>query len=322
VYDYGRGLNTHMTTLLHTFRATGDLRILNEIDRLAQIMRSKLKDSSILKKGGSTYEKDGFLNWLYMRDNEYKGTDVHEMDDIMTHSMVASVAYAFHVNRDLDSKYAERATFWTNYLKNHFEAKWRKREGISSGFPFLTKKLTHVYVQWTRYHYFMYKLTGEKGYNDEALKMANVIKNHLEYVGTPVGTTAQWDHGMPSIGGSSHGPQPTNYARYTMQGMVDLKYEGFSIYADPAFMKKVSNTLAYFVLNSKAPSAVADDISGSGTTSDSLYAISPYAGMGCWDASGRVADISAQIYKNKESDMSNPKRIFIPAGMLLNAMSN
>jgi hypothetical protein len=44
--------------------------------------------------------------------------------------------------------------------------------------------------------------------------------------------------------------------------------------------------------------------------------------MGCWDASGRVADISAQIYKNKESDMSNPKRIFIPAGMLLNAMSN
>lgn len=321
-YNYARPLNTHITSLLHAFRMTGDLRLLDEIDRLTEIMRSKLKDWSILVKYGTTYEADGYLNWLYFYDAGYEGTDVHQMDEMLSHSMIAAVAYAFYVNRDLDSRYAERATFWTDYLKNHFEAKWRDREGIASGFPFLTKLLTHVYVQWTRYHYYMYKLTGEQGYYNEALAMAQDIKNHMEYVGTSLGNTAQWDHGMPELGGSTHGPQPTNYARYTMQGMADLAFENFSVYDDDSLLKSVANTLAYYILNSKAPSAIAYYIDGTGEQTDDLYAISPFTAMAYWDDSGKIIDLSTQIFQNIEGDDNNPRRVYAPAGLFLKAMKD
>lgn len=319
VYDYARGLNTHITSLLHAFRATGDLRLLDEIDRLTEIMRSKLKDSSILTVGGTKYESDGYLNWIYNRDNEYKGTDVHEMDDMQAHAMISAVAYAFHVNKDLNSKYQERANFWTNYLKNHFEAKWRARKKKSTGFPFLEKKLTHAYAQWNRYHYYMHKLTGEKGYYDEAVRMAQVIKNGVKTVSTSVGQAAIWDHGMPHIGGSTHGPQPSNYARYTMQAMADLAFEGFNAYAETGFMEKVALTVAGNVLN-KAPSAISDKIDGSGSTSVSIYGISPFTQMALWDKSGLIKTVSSQIYSNTESSSSSPRRIYMPNGFIMSTL--
>ena len=139
-YNYGRPLNTHITTILQLLRVTGDQRLLDEVDRLTELMRAKLKDRSILTVGGSTYQADGYLNWVWQyNEPSYVGTDIHEMDEILTHSLVASYAYAFQVNRDLDPRYAERAQFWTNYLKNHFEAKWRKRKKIPTGFPFLER---------------------------------------------------------------------------------------------------------------------------------------------------------------------------------------
>jgi hypothetical protein len=321
VYDYGRGLNTYITTLLHGFRATGDLRLLDEVDRLTEIMRSKLKDSSILTKGGTKYQSDGYLNWLYLREkhSDWHETDLHEMDEILTHSMISAAAYAFYVNRDINKKYEERSKFWTNYLKNHFEAKWRARKRKSSGFPFLEKKLTHAYAQWNRYHYYMYKLTGEKGYHDEAAKMAQVIKNGVKTVNSSLGQAAIWDHGMPHFGGKSHGPQPVNYARYTIQAMADLHFEGFSVYAEPGFMEKVANTVSAFVLK-KAPSALADKIDGSGSSSISIYGISPFATMSLWDQSGLVKTITQQIYHNIESNTSNPRRVYMPTGFIMSTM--
>jgi hypothetical protein len=316
LYDYGRSLNTHMTTLLHVFRATGDLRILDEIDRLAQIMRSRLKDSSILKEGGSTYEKDGFLNWVYMRDNSYQGTDVHEMDDMMTHSMVASVAYAFYVNRDLDSKYAERAAFWTDYLENHFEAKWRKREGISSGFPFLTKKLTHVYVQWIRYHYYMFRLTGKPAYHEEASRMAQVIANNFTVVKSPAGEAARWDHGIQEV----HGTQRTNYARYTMQGLADLSMENFNMFLSNDFMKRIAATLSFFILRPDEEDSIAYHVDGKGSLTADMYSISPFPELGYWDNSGRIRVVSEKIFNRLEENINNPRSIYIPAGIFLSLM--
>jgi hypothetical protein len=240
------------------------------------------------------------------------------MDEILTHSLVASFAYAFHVNRSLDPVYAERADFWTDYLENHFEAKWREREGIRSDFPFLEKKLTHAYVQWIRYHYYMHGLTGREGYYDEAVRMADVIGRHVTTVSTPLGTAAQWDHGMPIIDGSSHGMQRTNYARYTVQGMADLACEGFSVFAESGFMEQVATMEAHFVMDSHAPDDYAYRIDGSGPGGESLsrFGISPWTQLGRWDASGRVVSISDEAYENLESSSSNPRRIFIPAGMV------
>ena len=238
------------------------------------------------------------------------------MDEMLAHSLVASFAYAFYVNRDLDSRYAERAQFWTDYLKNQFEAKWRKRKGIPTGFPFLTKELTHAYLQWIRYHYYMAKLTGDQAYMDEAVRMAGNIKDQIQLVSTPIGTADFWYHGMTLIGASStYGPQPTHYARYTVQAAADLAAEGFNIFGQSGFMDRMANTLSYFIMNST--SSYAGNIDGSGTPeSYDRYSISPWAMLGRWDNTGKIQSETERVYKLIESSPDNPRRVYFPAGML------
>lgn len=85
-YYYGRTLNTHITSLLQALRVTKDPLIFIEVDRLAELMRAQLRDRSILSAQGSTYETDGYLNWLNNHDVDYQGTDIHKMDEMLTHS--------------------------------------------------------------------------------------------------------------------------------------------------------------------------------------------------------------------------------------------
>ena len=315
IYTYGRSLSTHITSLLQVLRVTGDPRLLEEVDRLAQLMRGQLSDTN----------GDGYLNWVYLHDpsaGDYQ-TDLRKMDEMMTHSLVATVAYAFHVNRDLDARYAERADFWTNFLKKNFEAKWRKRQNISSGFPFLEQGLTHCYTTWIRYHYYMHKLTGEQGYYNEAVRMASAVSSIITDTNTPLGVAAQWPHGDPRIGSSStYGAQPMNYARYTVLSAADLALEGFGPFAEPGFMEKMACMLAYFIMDANAPNSFNGKIDGSdpGGESASRYAISPYTQLGHWDMTGRVKAISEQVYKNKESQLENPDRIYIPAGMVFSLL--
>ncbi len=321
-YNYGRHLNMHMTSLMQVLRVTGDPALFEEIDRLAQLMRAELQDLSITSYQGSVYEADGYLNWQYDYDAGYGGTDVHVMDEMMTHSNVAAFAYAYYVNRDLDSRYAERASFWTDYLKNHFEAKWRMRERKASGFPFLTKKLAHPYIQWIRYHYFMSELTGDQAYYNEAVRMAGVMDRQVTQTNTPLGVAAQWNHGMTELGESSMGAQRMNYARYTVQAAADLALEDFNVFGQAGFMDKMALTIGNFIMDSSAPSSFAYRIDGTSSPreTDDRYAISAYTQLGRWDSSGRVLSISDQVCRGVESNMENPRYIHIPAGMVFSLL--
>ncbi len=322
-YNYGRALNTHITSILQVLRVTGDRRLLDEVGRLSELMRGQLRDWSVLKKGGKQPEVDGYVNWLYNHDPEYIGTDAHEMDEMLSHALVASMAYAFYINRDLDPRYAERAHFWTNYLKNQFEAKWRRRKHVPSGFPFLEKKLTHVYVQWIRYHYYMARLTGEKSYEDEALRMALIIQSQIREVPTPIGVAAMWDHGMPILGETSFGAQPCHYARYTVQAAADLTAEGFSIFGEPGYMDRIAVTLVYFVIgDGKIVDVMPFKIDGSGVPKEKIerFAISPWTMMGRWDSTGKILAVSEKIYRSVEPDPEHPRSIYIPAGMIFSLL--
>jgi hypothetical protein len=323
-YSYGRSLNTHITTILQMLRVTGDQRLLDEVDRLTELMRSQLKDRSILTKGGSTYQSDGYLNWQwhYTSDAKYSGTDVHVMDEMLTHSLVASYAYAFYLNRDLDPRYAERARFWTTYLKNHFEAKWRKRNKIPTGFPFLEKKLTHPYIQWIRYHFYMARLTGEKAYENEALRMSGILKEQIKAVSTPVGTGSMWDHAMTVLGARSYGAQPTHYARYTVQAAADLADEKFSIFGQAGYMERMAVTLTNYVMGGNR-NIYAEKIDGSGTGGESLdrFAISPWAMLGRWDKTGKLKIETERVYRQIELLPEKPLRIYLPAGMVFSLMN-
>ena len=316
-YNYGRSLNTHMTTILQMLRVTGDRQLLDEVDRLAELMRAQLRDWSITTYGDSTYQTDGYLNWQYNYDAGYTGTDAHVMDEILSHSFVASFAYAFHVNRDIDPRYAERAQFWTDYLKNHFEAKWRKRNKIPTGFPFLEKKLTHPYMQFVRYHYYMAKLTGDKAYEVEALRMAGNLNNQIKQVTTPIGAGSMWDHAMTVLGVRSLGPQQTHYARYTVQAAADLADEGFSIFGQTGYMDRMAVTLVNYVVNDHLR-AYAAKIDGSGSGGESLgrYAISPWAMLGRWDKTGKLKFETDRLYRKIELLPEKPLGIYLPAGMV------
>ena len=321
-YKYGRSLNTHITTILQILRVTGDRRLLDEVDRLTELMRGQLKDSSILSKGGTTYQADGFENWQYNYDADYIGTDVHVMDEMLAHSLVASYAYAFHVNRDLDPRYAERAKFWTNYLKKHFEAKWRKRNKIPTGFPFMEKRLAHPYMQFVRYHYYMAKLTGDKTYENEALRMAGVLNNQVKSVPTPIGTASMWDHAMTVLGAPSYGAQPTGYARITVQAAADLAAEGFNIFGQAGYMDLMAVTLVHYVIDGNR-SAYAARIDGSKSGGESLdrYAISPWAMLGRWDKTGKLKIETDRIYRKIELLPAKPRRIYLPAGMVFSLIN-
>ncbi|MBX3144443.1 MAG: hypothetical protein KF813_11840 [Trueperaceae bacterium] len=311
---YGRSLHTHMQSLLIAFRVTGDLRLLDEVDRLTQIMRGRLQDSWRGTRDGSS-QRDGYLNWVWRGgdDPNHYGKDLHELDEMKTHGLIALVAYALDVNRDLQSpggrNYGANADFWEDYLVNHFEAKWRARTGAGSGFPIMVRPHSHTYHSWLKWHYYMGLLTGRSAYTREAERMAGMIwNNELKTVSTSTGTAYVWARSIVSEGGGERYLQPTNYARYVFADIVELHLDGFHRWADSSEMRRFANTVAGLMIDKSGARSTFDwfasDVGGgtarAGIASDSSWAradIYKFQSSGMpmmmtWDTSGRVKSIT------------------------------
>lgn len=347
---YSKDLNMYNTALITALRATGDLRLLDEVDRTLQIARSKLADAWL---DGS---KDGYLNWLYLytpgQSHSGYGKDTRgALDETMIHAHIAAMAYAFHVNRDLESPsgvpYGERADFWLEYLKNHFERKWRERNEVPSGYPFLRAHTNHAYTQWLRYYHYMYKLTGDRGYRDELVRMGKVIATDYLDKSTPIGTAFVFDHVITtdplntstfSNKENAKGLQPTTYIGYSVSAALDLHLERVAPF-NVTFMRKFARTLVHYVLDGDSKT-VAIDIGGginvranngkmlqSRAVQDrgfkrpsySTYVDWPLAALAAYDItnSNKIRTKSLQIYQNEEHGrLTNPKGVHIPAAMV------
>jgi len=320
LYQLGRNLNVYVTSMLNMLRVTGDLALLDEIDHLMGLVQGTLRDTN----------GDGFRNFRYLRTaggSKFYGDDRHEMDEVLTHSFLAAVAYAFKENAQYSDRYAEQAAFWTDYLKNDFEAKWRARNDEPSGFPFLTFDLTHPYVQWIRYHYYMAKLTGEGGYYREAERMAELVAEHMREVYTPNGPAFVWDHRfLPDTDNGPLGCQPFIYVQYTIQGFQDLYLEGFSVFADDRFLQKAATAISEFIIDNGSHSFAQDICSGTyqrglrPNTGDrgvvSLFLNYPFAALGKWDATGETEEITREVYRRLEDDPDAPHHYNLPAMMV------
>ena len=354
LYNYARGLNQHMLGLFTAFRATGDLKILDEIDVLAELMRAELYDGWCNNLGG----KDGYLNWRYMRNegSTWYCKDIHVMEEMLTHGHVAQIAYAYHVNRDMESPggidYSERADFWTDYLENHFEAKWRARNKVEwPRMNFLTRTLTHPHVQFFRYHYYMYKITGKEEYRKyaeslidnmiDSQRVMNSESGGLMEVQTPLGTGIIWAHRAYGWDSSSESAQPYTYIRYTIGSISDLAFEDFYRF-DDVLMDKIGVSVAYFVMdtdpvtNSSLPfasSIIGDEqlVSGSWSINplgdrgtNGRYATSTYAWPMPFMKEGAAYDkmrkITLQSYNAMESNQDMPRRSILPAILLTDAV--
>ena len=343
IYHYGRDLHTHLQMLLMVFGVTGDLRLLDEVDRLTQIMRSKLHDSWRGTLDGTDGTRDGYLNWVDRKESgSLRGKDISEVNEMRTHAIVAQVAWAFQNNRDLQSpagvSYGERADFWRDYLVNHFEAKWRERERKPwPQFPFLERNGMPSQMNWIRYHYYMGRLTGKAEYTREARRLSDEMFD-LEFRETPtkLGPAYVWHATRFSAsGGSRHYLQPSTYVRYILADVTELHLEGFYRWGEASHMPKFANTLSQLMMDNGATDFARDvggGVARAGIAASpegdwdrmriTTYDFGPYMMVAPWDSSGKILSISEQVYHRRESNLGNPQRMFIPAGMFLTLRYN
>lgn len=288
LYAYSRDFNTGISSLIAAYRINKDPDTVRYIKEAMDIAYSKLKDEHRMCKDGTincsyadktVIVRDGYLNYIrYLASAEtpeLNGTDLHEMDEMMTHSALAAAAYTLK-----QAGYTSAAADWVGYLKNHFEAKWRERSGKLSGYPFIDHRLMHPTTNFIRYHYYMYKLTGNSGYYNEAKRLAGLVEGTMRLSGSGY----VWAHHRSDTSDC----QPTKYIKYTVSAMADLAVVDASLF-DAAFMSKVANTIAYKVMKSSSGDPLADDVCGNGTFGNTWpYTKWPYAAVAPWDTSGRL----------------------------------
>ena len=348
-YTYRGDLQDYNNALLTAFRMTGDLRLLDEVSRLSELMRQELKDEWRDSLTGDNGKKDGYLNWVTRyspkTNRPFIGNDTQMAYDLKAHAHVALFAWAFENNRDLKSPggydYAKQADFWEDYLVNHFEAKWRSRNGKATGFPFAEQTGLHTYHSFMKWHHYMGKLTGKSAYTQEAERMADILwQNEFKEVSTQYGTGLVWPRGVLSLGSRENYLHPQDYARYVVEEAIDLHFEGFNRYAHDWTIVKMARTTAAFVLKEGSfeptPYTVGSRDIGGGKSRAGIpasptswgemnkYRFAETGGwsyLAAWDRSSnnKIEKASVSIY----NDVSNakwgkdPKRVFIPVGMLV-----
>ena len=345
IFHYGRDLNQYMTALLMAFRATGDLRFLDEIDRLAEMMRGRLVTEWTDHSGSTRYsEHPGYRRWLYLRGegSVHYGKDVHVMNVMLTHSLVATFTYAFHVNRDLSSpsqiSYGERADFWLGYLQNDFEPLWRLRNNRQEGFPFIWRDITHPYNQFMRYNHYMWRMTDDIAYKNEVDRLLGWVM--FEMVDCPAGSLPAhiWPSRFAEDENSPHDVmQHTTYVHHEISTHAELLLEGFYPELDADFMQRSANMLSQYADDGDPDDTgvrFARTLGGEQyrcglATSDhrkrraeSNWARSLNGITALWDETGNVDRINAEVFENTESNHDNPRRIKIPVINLMQSISN
>jgi hypothetical protein len=297
LYTYGRSIGDYNTFMLMGLRATGDRAFLERVRTVTDSMRTKLRDADDDCVGGTT---DGYLDWRWRAVNMgysctntggFYGSDHHQLDDAMTHGNLALVAYAFRVNADLDTAYAARAAFWTDYLLHHWEAKWIGRAGGDSLKAWMDnatgmyKHEAHVVANLMRAAYYLWKLTGNPFYKARADALA--AQSAANCVTNPNVTTAySWHHQVDN----TDTWQTINYAQHTSGVFCDLHLDGYTPYAGDTEMAKFTSTYRDLVLAASAPGfqTMAPNVYGSGTatsTSPGYGGVSAYAR---WDGTGTL----------------------------------
>lgn len=372
LYQYGRGLSTYLHNLLIGLRVTGDLHFLDKIDTITEIMREQLAVEYVDYPGGlrdGEYQghllftpnpNDGYLKWFHMRHGppnpgESWGTDLHIMNERLTHSTIAAIAFAFRMNTGMPSPggvdYVERADFWEDYFRNHFEAKWRERHQRSvMEYPLIEPTRftnSHSHIHMGRLHQYSYQLAELRGAgkDTELAEMQRFIDQHMESVvddvATPDGDAVVIPAGIEAWGASSSSVarlQSTTYVRYIVNALVDLHLEGYveGLHndIDSEYLAGVARALVHFVDDGDPENTgdrfaqsmggdrergglVFDDTQNS-RISESRFFTSSFGHVARWDDSGKLAEILEEMYYRREGTHSRPRNTAVPAQMLLN----
>lgn len=315
LFTYGRQLHGHIQAILTVFRATGDLALLDHVDAIAERMRARLDYGWRDTTTGADGTDGQYLMWVFRYGSSASlyGTD-NRIDDLKTHALVAMVAYALELNRDLDSPtgrdYGEHADFWRHYLVDHFETKLRSRfDKPGRSFPITTHPDGHTYYSWTKWHLFMGLLTGDESYLREAHRMADVIWTNIRVTETPRGPAYVWTSNISEKSDARQYLMTTAYAHSVYGDIVTFHFEGFHNWASHDHLRAFARTVTEFVIDSDdvVANGVSADIGGDARRAGipawsgrprrtaEAFAGYQYALISPWDATGRVATVSRDV---------------------------
>jgi hypothetical protein len=341
LYHYGRTLHTIINSLLTAFRVTGDLALLDEVDRLTEHMRAQLRDGWRNTLDGTNGTRDGFLNWVYRAgggSTAHQGKDLHVFDEMRTHALVAEFTWAFHNNRDLtspgDVPYGERADAWQAYLSEHFEAKWRARNGVpGSRLPFLEHDSLHANVAFAKYHHYVGLLRGSARDRTEAERLSQRVLSHFVTVPLDGGQGVVWPRRLEATG-DQHYLQPTTYARYVVMDAVTLHLEGARSWSDRRLLDAMAITVRALIIDPAAADITFTRDVGGGVArggipaspptefdpiTENRYANSSYALVAAWDHTGSLATWTHAIHERRSQ---RTRDVHLPAAMLLTVSSD
>jgi hypothetical protein len=342
VFVYGRRVHGYIQSTLTAYRMTGDLRLLDHVDTITERMRAELEDGWRDTIDGTDGTSDGYLNWVWRNDENdasRMGKDVgRQIDEMRTHALIAMIAYAFEQNRDLESPsgvdYGERADFWTDYLVNHFEAKWRERRNKQTGFPIMQHPGVSTYYAWTKWHYYMAKITGDDAYLNEANRMARELRNGIRTVQTPTGPAYVWTGNLESMSSSRNYLQATSYASGVLGNVVTFHLDGFHDWASDEEPARYARTFTEFIMDTDDPNrnGFARDVGGGveragipASPEDqwprrtaSTYVNYHYVFASAWDETGEIARVSTQI-QERYSDLDTSR---LAAGLFVDSYLN
>ncbi len=256
----GRGLQSDVNALLTLFRVTGDVELLEEVDRLMEIAKERLSDS----------DGDGYRNWRWLAI--YDRSDFNSKEDTLAHGYIPQIIYVFQRNAEYSTPahdYRKHADEWLAYLTDEFEAKWALQSSTAKYEGLPVKALFHPYIEMLRYTVYMEKLLPNEGkYRRLQQRLATTVLSEFKTDSTENGDVFVWSHNVRSErdGGDPDkclSFQMGSYPNRTIQVFMDLALEGQPGFADTEVMRKLSRTLSEFILEpNKFSSLMYKDVGG------------------------------------------------------------
>ena len=216
-FRQARVFHNYIQSILHAFRITGDLHLLDHVDEWMEALRDCQVTTGWQSPADHVGRYSGYYLWLSeLSYSDLGGTD-RNIDDIKIHALVAMVAYALDLNRGYQSPgnrdYGLHADQWKDYLfgsnlagdgkyaGNSFFEKMTvgwvdpndgtlyKRYGSGYGFSqFNPHSDAHSWWDYTKLNYFLWRLAGNQWLWDNAKRGADIIWYPQDVQSAPSGS--------------------------------------------------------------------------------------------------------------------------------------
>jgi len=347
----GRALNYHVTTLLTLFRVTGDAALLEEVDRVMELAKSRLRDT----------DGDGYRNWAWLEWLDEK--DFNLKEDSLAHGFIAEVAYVLERNAHLGTPahpYGAHAEEWKAYLREDFEGKWAGRGATRNTEGLPVSYIFHPFMETLRYTVYMSKLFPEEArYRRLRAELTEIARSQFKRDGTERGDAFVWSHFVRQL---TEGATPDTcltfqhrtYPVQVMQVFVDLALEGHAPFSSDAAMRALSRSLSESILEPTEHGFMYKDVGGPRNSSldlnvtrktriggwcfseipyerpgyedpfmsENIYLLLPWSLLTAWGADSDTPLEESELYRTNRQLYGDPadeetpvSRIYVPAAM-------